>query len=128
MTVLTNGLPGGFVAQTYTRGGACRVVVEDYTLSREGSAIGDYLLHLVKAPGTLIVPAGDEGGPMINGANHAGRIGAQGGTPTLHRADLDAWTFTAAQNDAILLSVGEVLNSEIDPDFRPWIRWVLGRS
>ena len=52
------------------------------------SGTGNYLLTLAKTPGTFIVPAGDEGGPMTNGANHPAVI---------HRGDLDQWTFTAAR-------------------------------
>jgi hypothetical protein len=102
--------------------GVYTVVVADSNIGREGSVVGDYLLHLVKTPGTAIVPAGDEGGPMTVGENHPGRIGAPGANPGLHRGDLDVWTFTAAQNDAIVLTLGEVLDSELDPEFRPWIR------
>jgi hypothetical protein len=102
--------------------GMYTVVVADSTFNREGLAVGDYVLHLIKTPGALTIPDGDEGGPMTNGANHFGRIGAQGANPGLHRADIDPWTFTAAQNDAIIVTIGEVLDSEIDPDFRPWIR------
>jgi hypothetical protein len=116
------GLLGATLYVSAPLTGTYTVVVADYNANREGSAVGDYLLHLVKAPGTLEVPTDDEGGPMTNGANHAGRIGAQGADPTLHRGDLDAWTFTAAQNDAIIVTVGEVLDSEIDPDFRPYLR------
>ncbi len=76
-------------------------------------ATGSYRLTLAKTPGSFIVPAGDEGGPMTNGANHTG---------ALHVGDLDQWTFTAAQNDAIALSIGEVLVGEVDPGFWPWIR------
>jgi hypothetical protein len=76
-------------------------------------AEGDYQLTLAKVPGTFVVPAGDQGGTMVNGANHQGRI---------HRGDLDQWSFTAAQNDSILVSIGEILDSEIDPGFWPWIR------
>ncbi|MGH9308719.1 MAG: hypothetical protein ACRD1U_05050, partial [Vicinamibacterales bacterium] len=76
-------------------------------------AMGSYLLTLAKIPGTVIVPSDDEGGPMTNGANHDGLI---------HLGDLDQWTFTAAQHDAILLSIGEVLEAEVDPGFWPWIR------
>ncbi len=103
--------------------GTYTVVISDRVFgAREGYASGDYLLHLVKVPGSSIVPSGDDGGAMTSGANHAGRIGAPGSVPTAHRADMDVWTFTAAQNDAIVLSIGEVLDSEIDPDFVPWIR------
>src|ERR1051325_2566509 len=33
---------------------------------------GSYVLILAKIPGAFIVPPGDEGGPMTNGANHSG--------------------------------------------------------
>src|SRR5262249_46924405 len=62
------------------------------------------------------VPEGDEGGPMINGANHAG---------TLHMGDLDQWSFQAAKDDAISISIGEVQTGETDPGFYPYI-WLRG--
>ena len=37
-------------------------------------ATGSYRLTLAKAPGTFVVPAGDQGGAMTNGANHPGHI------------------------------------------------------
>jgi len=70
---------------------------------------------LVKTPGALVVHAGDQGGALTNGANHTGSV---------YVGDLDAWTFTAAKDDDIVLSVGEVLQSEIDPLFQPWIRLI----
>lgn len=103
--------------------GAYTVVVADQPFgSAEGAASGNYLLHLVKVPGTSVVPGGDEGGLLESGANHSGRIGAQGATPTLHRGDLDVWTFDANLGNAILLRIGEVIPGEVDPGFRPWIR------
>jgi hypothetical protein len=76
-------------------------------------ATGSYRLTLAKIPGTFEVPVGDEGGPMTNGANHAGVI---------HIGDLDQWSFHANKDDTIALSIGEVLVSEVDPGFVPWIR------
>ena len=70
---------------------------------------GSYVLTLAKTPGAFIVPAGDEGGPMTNGANHSGVI-------TL--GDLDMWTFNANQGDSISLSIGVVGS----PTLRPFIR------
>jgi hypothetical protein len=72
--------------------------------------VGDYLLTLARTPGTFVVPPGDHGGAMTNGANHPG---------TIHRADLDQWTFTANAGDAISLSIGEV---GTNTPFWPWIR------
>jgi hypothetical protein len=76
-------------------------------------ATGDYTLLFAKSPGAFVVSGGDEGGPMTNGANHAGIIPA---------GDLDMWSFTANKGDAIALSIGEVAVSEVDPGFAPWIR------
>jgi hypothetical protein len=88
--------------------GTYTVVVASFTV-----ATGSYRLTLAHTPGAFVVPAGDEGGAMTNGANHAGVI---------HLGDLDQWTFTAAQGDAISVSIGEVFVGETDPGFNPWIR------
>jgi hypothetical protein len=56
------------------------------------------------------VSAGDEGGPLTNGATHTGEI-VQG--------DLDVWTFTATAGDRIGVHIGEITDTA---DFRPWIR------
>jgi Bacterial Ig domain len=74
---------------------------------------GSYLLTLAQTPGSFVVPTGDQGGPITNGENHAGEI---------HLGDLDMWTFAAAKDDAITVSIGEVFPSEVDPGFVPWIR------
>ena len=79
-------------------------------------ATGTYHLLLARIPGGAItVPAGDQGGVMTNGANHAG---------SLYVGDLDTWTFTASQHDYITLSLGEPTVGEVDPGFYPWIRLV----
>ena len=95
--------------------GTYTVLVTDSAIGREPSHAGDYILTMVKTNAALTVSNGDEGGPMTNGANHAGVIGV---------GDLDGWTFTAVQGDYIMLGIGEVLTSEIDPLFNPWIRLV----
>lgn len=124
--VLVESAAGNLVASinvTAPFSGLYTVVVADQPFgSDEGAASGDYLLHLVKVPGTSIIPSGDDGGVLQSGANQAGRIGAPGADPTLHRGDLDVWTFEANQNNAILLRIGEVIPGEEDPGFRPWIR------
>ena len=51
--------------------GTYTVVVASYTVA---TGAGEYLLTLAQSPGTFVVPAGDEGGPMTNGANHPGKI------------------------------------------------------
>ena len=88
--------------------GSYTVYINSSTVVQNAGA-GSYLLTLLKAPGAFIVPAGDEGGPMTNGAHHPGYI---------HRADQDPWTFIAAAGDSISVSIGEVG----DTNFAPWIR------
>ena len=89
--------------------GTYTVIVADFGVS---AVPENYVFTLAKAPGTFVVPTGDEGGPMTNGANHAG---------TIPMGDLDQWTFTAAQGDAVVLSIGTVGSSS---NFVPWIRLV----
>lgn len=71
-----------------------------------------YVLTLAKTPGPYIVSAGDEGGPLTNGA-HSGVLGV---------GDLDAWTIQAAVNDSIVVSLGKAPVSGPDPIYYPWIR------
>jgi FG-GAP-like repeat len=92
--------------------GSYTVVVTDGN-GGGGAATGNYVLRLVKTPGAVVVTDGDQGGPLTNGANHPGVITV---------GDVDPWTFQAAQNDAILLKIGEVITGEVDPGFVPWIR------
>ncbi|MCC6233916.1 MAG: hypothetical protein IT580_14825 [Verrucomicrobiales bacterium] len=93
--------------------GTYTVIVSDGSNGRD--ATGLYRLTWVKVPGSFEVPAGDDGGPMSNGLNHAGRI---------HLGDLDPWTFSGAKGDAVSLRIGEVFEGEVDPGFAPWIRLV----
>jgi desulfoferrodoxin (superoxide reductase-like protein) len=74
---------------------------------------GSYALTVVKTPGPYSITPGDEGGIMTDAFPHAGAIEV---------GDVDTWTFQAAQNDDIALSVGEVAGSGGDSDFVPWIR------
>src|SRR5256886_2164099 len=62
---------------------------------------------------SVVVSAGDEGGPMTNGATNAG---------TIYLGDLDTWTFTATQGQVITLSMGTV--APASAHFAPWIRLV----
>ena len=78
-------------------------------------AEGNYKLTLAKFPGTVTVPDGDQGGPLLTGPITPGQILV---------GDLDQWTFQATQNDYIALSTGEPAFGEVDPGFFPWIRLV----
>ena len=60
---------------------------------------GTYVLHLAQFPEAFVVPAGNEGGPMTNGGNHAG---------TITLGDLDMWSFTANAGYNIVLRLGAV--------------------
>ena len=107
---------GGLVAQINVHAplsGTYTVLVA--TNDSFNDATGSYRLMLAKIPGTVTVPPGDQGGPMTNGVNHEGLI---------YTGDLDTWTFTAAQNDYIAVSVGEPPFGEVDPGFNPWIRLI----
>jgi hypothetical protein len=102
----------GAVAQinvgTAPQTGLYTVVIGSYDGYRIGT--GTYQLTLAQSPGSFIVPPGDDGGSMVNGANHTG---------TIHQGDLDQWTFQANAGDAISLSLSEVTDTG---SFQPWIR------
>jgi hypothetical protein len=90
------------VAGTYT------VVVSTQDVGND--AAGSYVLTVARPRSSVIVSAGDQGGPLTNGANHAG---------TIHVGDLDPWTFTATAGEAIVVSIGETGAASA---LVPWIR------
>ena len=59
---------------------------------------GTYILRLARAPASFTTPQGDDGGALVNGANHAG---------TISPGDLDIWQFDAQAGDALTLSVAK---------------------
>src|SRR5439155_1739322 len=108
------GQGAGNVAVTAPTSGTYTVIVG----SNSGATgffdgTGSYLLTLAQGPGAVVVSAGDEGGPMTDGATNAG---------TIYLGDLDTWTFTATQGDYIALSMGTV--APASAHFAPWIRLV----
>jgi hypothetical protein len=74
--------------------------------SQTPAGTGTYGLHLAQVPAEFVVSAGDEGGPLINGANNPGLISL---------GDLDMWSFAANAGDTISLRMGA-------SDFPPRIR------
>ena len=88
--------------------GAYQVLVSSFDSLFDGT--GTYRLTMTKTPGPITVSAGDQGGPLTNGALHVGEI-LQG--------DLDVWTINAVAGQQITALISEA--SETD-DFRPWIR------
>jgi hypothetical protein len=88
------------VAVTAGSTGTFTVLVSDGNLAHAGDSTNDtgsYRLHLAKSPGAFVVPAGDEGGNLINGGSQDG---------TIDVGDLDVWSFTASSGDGILVRVG----------------------
>lgn len=67
-----------------------------YTTSGSGGAF-NYILRSAQLPRPFIVPAGDDGGPLTNGAPGSG---------TLAQGDLDLWSFVAEAGDYVALRVG----------------------
>jgi hypothetical protein len=75
--------------------GTFTAVVRD--LNQTGT--GTYRVRLAQVPGTFVVPAGDDGGVLVNGTNHQG---------TIDVGDLDLWTISAAAGDRITVQVAEL--------------------
>jgi hypothetical protein len=71
---------------------------------------GTYRLTMTHTPGPIKVSAGDQGGPLKNGALHSGEI---------LKGDVDVWRFKATAGQRIALHIGEIVDND---DFRPWIR------
>src|SRR5262249_40118664 len=88
--------------------GTYQVLVASYDSLLDGT--GTYRLTMMHTPGPITISAGDEGGPVANGATHTGAIFV---------GDLDVWTFTANAGERIAVHIGEITDTA---DFRPWIR------
>lgn len=80
------------------------VIVQDGNSDVTGT--GDYQLYFTNAAQSAVVPTGDEGGALVDGATHAGSIDL---------ADMDVWTFSADANDAISLQLNEVGSTSYNP-------------
>jgi hypothetical protein len=81
------------IAYTATNSGTFTVLVSSYL----SGGTGTYVLNLSQIPEPFVVPAGDGGGTLTNGANATGTI-------TLGRQDL--WSFTANKGDSINVRLG----------------------
>lgn len=81
------------ISYTTTTNGTFTVLASSFYLEQTGT----YVLNLAQIPEPFIVPAGDGGGLLTNGANATGTI-------TLGRQDL--WTFSANKGDNINLRLG----------------------
>lgn len=96
-----------------TLSGTYTVLVSSYY----AGAAGDYRLNVATAPGAFQVSPTDQGGPLVNGLRHAGRIVL---------GDIDIWTFTANQDDFANVRIAEIPvgPGTPDPGFYPFIRVV----
>ncbi|MFO1476961.1 MAG: hypothetical protein U1F98_09965 [Verrucomicrobiota bacterium] len=103
-----SGAVAAEVAVTATNAGTFTVRISDGTGATNQT--GPYRLSLAKTGGSIVVDAGDQGGPMTNGVMHAGTILA---------GELDCWTVTANAGDALVVRMGEVTDTNT---FWPWVR------
>jgi trimeric autotransporter adhesin len=105
---ISSGAVAAEISVTATNTGTFTVIVDDAVGT---TATGTYRLTLAKSPGAIFVAPGDEGGPMTNGVMHTG---------TIDVGDLDVWTFTANSGDALIVRMGEVVDTS--GNFEPWVR------
>jgi hypothetical protein len=70
------------------------IVVVSATFSGQ---VGGYTLQFVQAPGVFVTSEGDQGGPLQNGAVHAG---------TIPVGDLDVWSLDATAGDGLMIRMG----------------------
>ena len=98
------GATAEILVENAPESGLYRVIVGDY----ETRYTGEYLLRLAQAPDAFVVPTGDEGNELTNGANHTGAISL---------GDLDQWTFTADEGDFIHLTMVQTSGS-LQPEIR----------
>jgi hypothetical protein len=115
--------PGGFVLQEQFGALAATIATSvpltgTYSvLVSDGDNIdpGSYRLTLAMAgAGAFSVSSGDEGGPLTNGANHAGSI---------YPGDLDMWSVALDAGAVLQVTLAKVWGTNLP--FIPWIR-ILG--
>src|SRR5438034_565334 len=103
------------IAATAPTSGTYTVIVgtNDGTVSARNNDRSEERRVGKKCTGVFATSAGDEGGDLTNGANHAG---------TIYLGDLDQWSFTATQGQVITLSISEV--APATAGFQTWMRLV----
>src|SRR5205823_3820854 len=97
------------VAIRATNTGPFLVVVGDGNGALSGSGI--YRLTLAKTGDPVVVGLGDTGGPLTNGLTTVG---------TIDTGDMDVWTVSATNGDAIVVRMGET--NDFSANFAPWVR------
>src|SRR5436190_890114 len=97
------------IAATAPTSGTYTVIIGSY-FGGFYDGTGSYLLTLAQGPGAVDVSAGDEGGPMTDGATNAGSI---------YQAFSARRSSALTQGDYIALSVGT--ETQTTAHFAPWI-------
>jgi choice-of-anchor C domain-containing protein len=95
-----------YVTYRLTNSGTFNVLVGSYNAGHTGT----YRLRLAKAPGSYIVPPGDEGGLLLTGSTN---------DSVTELADEDLWTLTAFKNVPLSLTCQELTGTV---SYAPWIR------
>ena len=85
--------------------GTYRVIVGDWG----ADASGEYIIRLAQAPQEFMVPVGDDGGELVNGANQTGSISL---------ADIDQWSFAAEAGDFFHLTIARTSGNSLQPQIR----------
>jgi choice-of-anchor C domain-containing protein len=101
-----------YLSYRTTNAGLFRVLMASAYLGHSG----DYRLRLAQVPSAFVVPPGDEGGVLTNGAAHAGVTDV---------GDEDLWSFTANKDDQIVLRCGKLAGTA---SYAPFVRLYGGNG
>lgn len=88
-------------------GGTYTVVMSSYYAGYDGT----YLLNVLKIPGTVAIPSGDEGGLLASNGSFFGAI-------TI--GDMDAWTIAVEEGEQVLVRAARLTGNT--SWFQPWVR------
>ena len=101
------GSGGAQVTHQAVLAGEYTVFIDDG--SGGGTQTGAYRLHFIKAPGSLSISAGDEGGALTNGEYE---------DAVQEISDLDGWQFDADVGDTFLIGAGDTGVTAFSPRVR----------
>jgi len=104
---LNSGASAAEIAVTATNTGTFTVRVSD----NAGTQTNSYRITLAKTGGPVVVSPGDTGGPLTNGLTTIGAIDI---------GDLDVWTVTATNGNAIVVRMG--VTNNVSGYFTPQVR------
>ncbi len=94
-----SGVAATQVSFRATNSGTFTIVAGDFSSGYAGS--GTYRLTMAKTGSPIIVSSGDEGGTLINGVMHTGKIDV---------GDLDVWNFSAVSGESLVVAMGETVS------------------